>query len=200
MDKRRARANNRHRRRSRRARRQMSLPAGSLPAVWTWLALALVLWALLWSVRSAPWRQLHDGERLHVWLGSIVAVMLLRQIDATVAPGLTLHLLGATVLTLMFGLPLAIVALLAALAGGAAYAGTLGAALGPLALTTVLLPACVTEALRRAVGRWLPPICSSTCSATPSSAAPSPWPPPASPAPARRCWPAPATRWLRCCR
>lgn len=136
----------------------MSLPAGSLPEAWNWLALALTLWALGRCVRAAAWRQLHDdGERLHVWLGAIVAVMLLRQIDATVAPGLTLHLLGATVLTLMFGLPLAIVALLAALAGGAAYAGQLDAALGPLALTTVLLPACVTEALRRAVGRWLPP-------------------------------------------
>ena len=43
----------------------------------------------------------------HVWFGAIVVLSLLWSMKAGVKPGLTLHFLGATALTLMFGFRLA---------------------------------------------------------------------------------------------
>ena len=49
--------------------------------------------------------------QLNVWLGTIVVLMLVWSMKAGVRPGLNLHLLGATVFTLMFGRQLAIIGL-----------------------------------------------------------------------------------------
>jgi uncharacterized membrane protein len=86
----------------------MNLPDGLLPAAWLWLAHSLNLLLMLWALWRAPWRALLVDERLHVFLGTCVALMVLWQIKAGVSPGLNFHILGSTLLLLMFGAPLAL--------------------------------------------------------------------------------------------
>lgn len=78
---------------------------------WYWAA--WVVWVLLFahSLLRAPWGRLRDSEQLNVWLGMVVLLTLVWSLKAGVKPGLTLHLLGATVFTLSFGPFLAFVGL-----------------------------------------------------------------------------------------
>ncbi len=134
----------------------MNIPEGQLAAPWLWLGYALFLPLIAASVWRAPWARLSDGARLHLFLGTCVALMLLWTLRAGVAPGLSLHVLGATFLTLMFGWRLALLGLCIVLAG-ATLAGQSGLATYPLnALLLGALPVGVSEAVRRAAEHLLP--------------------------------------------
>jgi len=80
-------------------------------AGWYWAA--WVVWVPLFahSLWRAPWGRLRDSEQLNVWLGMVVLLTLVWSMKAGVKPGLTLHLLGATVFNLSFGPHLAFVGL-----------------------------------------------------------------------------------------
>ena len=95
----------------------MNLPDGLLDG--NWLLPAWFLWAVLavLAVWRAPWRRLADSARLNAFLGMIVALILLWHLKAGIKPGLSLHLLGATVFTLCFGWELAFVGLCLVLLG-----------------------------------------------------------------------------------
>lgn len=95
----------------------MNLPDGLLGDEWTALTWLLFLPLLVLSVWRSPWRLLGDSAHLNVWLGCIVTLTLLWSLQAGVKPGLSLHLLGASVLTLAFGPWLAFLALCLVLAG-----------------------------------------------------------------------------------
>ncbi len=95
----------------------MNLPASLLPAFVTWLANVLAVLLLGHCIRHAPWRRLGDADLLHLWLAGCVGLMLMWSIKAGIRPGLNFHLLGATLLTLMFGPRLAMVGLAVVLAG-----------------------------------------------------------------------------------
>lgn len=58
---------------------------------------------LLWAMLRMPWRRLYDNAFTHVFFGACVAVLVLWSVHAGVPPTLHFHLLGVTVLTLMFG-------------------------------------------------------------------------------------------------
>ncbi len=78
---------------------------------WYWAAWAVWLPLFARSLLRAPWALLRESEQLNVWLGMIVLLTLLWSLKAGVKPGLSLHLLGATVFTLSFGPHLAFVGL-----------------------------------------------------------------------------------------
>lgn len=63
---------------------------------------------LAWSMRIAPWRWIFMRQMLHLYLGATLTVSMLWHVRAQVEPTVTLHLIGATTLTLMFGWSLAI--------------------------------------------------------------------------------------------
>ncbi|MET0066789.1 MAG: energy-coupling factor ABC transporter permease [Candidatus Thiodiazotropha sp.] len=72
-----------------------------------WLAgLFVVTFAL--ALRYAPWRRLTEQGLLHVFLGAVVALIVLWHMRGQIQPGLSFHLLGVTVITLMFGWSFAI--------------------------------------------------------------------------------------------
>lgn len=89
----------------------MNLPDGLLDASWTIPAWFVFVLIAARALRRAPWRVLADSARLNAFLGLLVALLVLWHLQAGVKPGLTLHLLGATVLTLCFGWRLAFVGL-----------------------------------------------------------------------------------------
>lgn len=95
----------------------MNLPDALLPQSLLWPANLLAVALLGHCILRAPWRRLTQPALLHLWLAGCVGLMLLWSIKTGVRPGLNFHLLGATLLTLMFGPRLAIVALAVVLTG-----------------------------------------------------------------------------------
>jgi uncharacterized membrane protein len=117
----------------------LALPALSL----------LALGVLAGLARDADWRGLVAGGRLDVWLGASGVLMVLWRMRAGAQMGLDLHLAGATVAYLMFGLRLAGVALALAAAGSAVAAGRPWLGIGsewlaqgvvPLLASAILIP------------------------------------------------------------
>jgi uncharacterized membrane protein len=88
----------------------MNVPDSLLHTELIWAANALVLFIILYSLRYAPWRHLKHSDLQHVFLGFVVVLMFAWSASVGIKPGLNLHLLGTTMLSLMFGLRLALVA------------------------------------------------------------------------------------------
>ncbi|MEF8755529.1 MAG: energy-coupling factor ABC transporter permease [Accumulibacter sp.] len=134
----------------------MNLPDGLLDTGWVMVAWTLFVGATVIAARRAPWRVLLDSSRLNAFLAMIVALILLWQLQAGVKPGLSLHLLGATVFTLCFGWQLAFLGLSVVLLGV-----TLNGAAGwqAFALNAVLMAGVgvgVSHTAHRLVDRLLP--------------------------------------------
>ena len=139
----------------------MNLPDTLLGEGWYWAAWAVWLPLFLRSLVKAPWTTIRESEQLNVWLGMIVLLMLIWSLKAGVKPGLSLHLLGATVFTLSFGPHLAFVGLSLVLFGitlngeGGFFAYAINA------LLTVGVGVMLSQMLYRLVLRLLPRHCAS---------------------------------------
>lgn len=109
------------------------------------------------AVRRAPWRVLLDGARLNAFLALSVALLLLWQLKAGVKPGLSLHLLGATVFTLCFGWALAFVGLCLVLLGVSLNGAAGWEAFAVNALLMAGVGVGVSRVVHRLVDLALPP-------------------------------------------
>lgn len=89
----------------------MNLTDNLLGETWYWAAWLVWIPLFAHSVWRAPWKRLVDSEQSNLWLGLIVALVLLWTMKASAQEGLSLHLLGANVFTLVFGPHLALVGL-----------------------------------------------------------------------------------------
>ncbi|WP_291995698.1 energy-coupling factor ABC transporter permease [Candidatus Accumulibacter sp. ACC003] len=134
----------------------MNLPDGLLDGHWIVLSWVLFVGLALFAAWRAPWRVLADSTRLHAFLATIVALLLLWHLQAGVKPGLSLHLLGAGVFTLCFGWALAFIGLCLVLLGVGlnGFAGWQTFALNALLMAGVGV--AVSEVLHRLVDRLLP--------------------------------------------
>ena len=134
----------------------MDLLSIQIPPAWliaTW-AIALALLGLI--VLRAYWPLFTDPKDLNVFLGACLTVFLLWRIKAGVQPGLSLHLLGATALTLMFRPLLAMFAIAIVAAAVALWTGQYSAFAANW-LIMGAFPVTVSWLVHRAVSRWLPP-------------------------------------------
>lgn len=118
-----------------------------------WAGVAILL-ILAW--RSGDLARLKNDARLNLFLGFSVALMVMWQIRTGIQPGLSFHVLGASLAALMFGfwrawLAASLAALAAALTGKADLA-----TFGLDSLIFCALPAAVTYNLYRIVDRKLP--------------------------------------------
>ncbi len=95
----------------------MNIPDNLLGEVWYWAAWAVWIPLFAFSVWRAPWARLQDSEQINLWLGMIVMLTVIWSMKAGVKPGLSLHLLGATIFTLCFGRYLAFIGLSVVLSG-----------------------------------------------------------------------------------
>ncbi len=90
----------------------LHIPAQLLPTAVLWFANIVFGILLLASARKVSLKQLLANKpNQHVYFGALVALLLMWGIKAGVTPGLGFHHLGATLFTLMFGWPLALIGL-----------------------------------------------------------------------------------------
>lgn len=134
----------------------MNLPDGLLPAAWQYLGHVLYALVLAAAVVRAPWQRFRDSATVHVFLGTSVALMVLWSLKAGVLPGLNFHMLGASLLTLMFGWLLAVVAISLVLLAVTVQGMGGWEVFSVNALLMAALPAAVTWAVFRLTERWLP--------------------------------------------
>jgi uncharacterized membrane protein len=134
----------------------VNIPDILLGEAWYWAAWAVWIPLFAFSVFRAPWARFKDGEYFNVWLGMIVMLTVIWSMKAGVKPGLSMHLLGATLFTLCFGRQLAFVGLSIVLSGitlnGAA--GYFAYALNALFMAGFAV--LVSHAIFRLVARYLP--------------------------------------------
>lgn len=94
----------------------MEVDGSLFSATLRWWAGALYALALYYALRLAPWRLLR-GERLHVFLGACVCLVLLWSLRIPAMEGVHFHFLGVTSMTLIFGWSLAVIGSSLALLG-----------------------------------------------------------------------------------
>ncbi len=132
---------------------------------WLFLGAVAYGWVLVQAVRGAQWWRLRDPADLNVLLAATVGVMMIWLLNANFADdhlhfGLSLHLLGATLLTLMFGwafavLALGLILLLLTLVGSPSGSAALWTLPWDALLSTVV-PVALSYRLFRFVDRRLP--------------------------------------------
>jgi len=90
----------------------LHIPAELMPDSVLWLMNLLFLLVLTYAVKKVSFKKFLKNEpSQHVYFGAMVFLFLLWGLKAGVSPGLGFHHLGATLFTLMFGWPLAIIGL-----------------------------------------------------------------------------------------
>ncbi len=80
----------------------MDIPSNLLPDFYLWGGALLYLGVVLPALLTAPWRKLVDSEAQHVFFGTVVCLSLLWIIRGGIQDGLGFHLLGVTLMCLMF--------------------------------------------------------------------------------------------------
>ncbi|WP_260294558.1 energy-coupling factor ABC transporter permease [Sedimenticola hydrogenitrophicus] len=122
-----------------------------------WLCLLLYGIGLLLAMWAAPWRKLLSQRLLqHLFLGATVLLIGLWQMRAGISPGLSIHILGATLVALMFGWALAVVAMSLALLA-MVLVGHLGWDDFPVrGLLMILIPVLVSYGHHLLIRRLLP--------------------------------------------
>jgi len=131
------------------------LLSAQIPSAWLipmWLACALLLADV---VRNAGWRMLGDRRNLNVFFAATVVILGIWLIRTGVKPGLSFHMLGATLLTLMFRARFALLALALIIFANTLQAGEL-AAYPANFLVMAGLPVGVSWAVYRLVDGRLP--------------------------------------------
>ena len=99
----------------------MNIPANLLTDFVYWLAHLLYGLLLAWALYTAPWYKIRDRENLNIFLATTVGLLFIWMLKAGIQPGMTFHLLGGTLLMLMFGWQFALMAISLVLLAQAFY-------------------------------------------------------------------------------
>ncbi|WP_298219070.1 energy-coupling factor ABC transporter permease [Halothiobacillus sp.] len=126
----------------------MNVADGLISPDFLWLNWLLFVFLIGLGMYRSPWRALlHAPQRLNLIAASVAFLTMLWLFSASSLPGLSLHFLGLTVVTLLVGWPLALVCggmtlLMLALAGQLAFSGIgwdmLGMVVPPILITAVI--------------------------------------------------------------
>jgi len=134
----------------------MTIESSLLSTPLLWLAGLLYVLCVVAALRMAPWAKLRDPQQLHVFLGTVVVLLLLWHLRAGVQPGLSFHLLGLTAVTLMFGWSFAVIASSLALLGVAWNTGNGWDVFGVNAMVGGVVPVTLTQVLLVLIRWYLP--------------------------------------------
>lgn len=126
----------------------MSFSEGLLSSGWYWMSALVYLVALLFAVRAAPWQVIANNRVLqHMLFGATVLLLVLWSMRAGISPGLGIHFLGLTVMTLVFGWDLAVLASTVVLLGMVLIGKESWDSLFVQGVCYVLLPVATTYAI-----------------------------------------------------
>lgn len=134
----------------------MNPQSGAFSAAWQQALWGLWIVTLLPFVSKSAWAPLRQPARLNLWCAAIAVIFTLWCIRYSVKPGLMLHLIGATILMLMFGPRLAQLALYLVMAGVAATGIAAFDGYPANALLAGAVPVWLSWLLLRLIERRLP--------------------------------------------
>ncbi|MGB5259240.1 MAG: energy-coupling factor ABC transporter permease, partial [Gammaproteobacteria bacterium] len=134
----------------------MDIPADMFAEPYLWGAAVLYGLLLLAALLTAPWSKIRDSEALNVYLAAILAVSLLWVMQGGIQAGLHYHLLGMTLLCLMFEWQFALLAASLVMAFNTWHGGAGLEAYGLNMLLMGALPILSTRALLYVSQRHLP--------------------------------------------
>jgi len=135
----------------------LHIPAAMLPAALLWVGNILFMLCLVLASLRAPWISLlNKPANQHVFLGAVVILLTIWGIKAGISPGLGFHHLGATLFTLMFGWPLAVIGLSITLSASFLLQTSEWTALGVNGLLSIVIPVLVSHSILRLSHKWLP--------------------------------------------
>lgn len=135
----------------------MNITDGLLTGTWLWLLHALFVAGFAAACVTAPWSLLANNRGLqHLFFGVTVVLMVMWVMRAGISPGLSIHFLGVTALTLILGWDLAIlsatlVLIAMTLVGNESWQG-----FSANGVCLVIIPALLTHVIQQLVGRYLP--------------------------------------------
>lgn len=134
----------------------MDIPANLFPEIYLWAAAGLYGLLMLVALLSAPWSKIRDNEAQHIFLGTVVMLSLIWVMRGGIQDGLGFHLLGMTLMCLMFEWQFALVAasLVVAIATATGPAAWEAFAVNLLLMGAV--PVLFTRGVLYACQRWLP--------------------------------------------
>ncbi len=134
----------------------MDIPNGLLPGSYLIVAGILYALCLLAALLTAPWSKIADSEASNSYFGAILVIIVLWLMRGGIQPGLDYHLLGMTLLCLMFEWQFAIFAATVIVAV-TTWQGPAGwDVLGLNVLVMGIVPIVFTRMLLYACQRWLP--------------------------------------------
>ncbi len=135
----------------------LHIPAGLLPSPLLWLANVLMLVLIILALRSGSLKALLENRpNQHVYFGAMVALLLIWGLKAGISPGLGFHQLGATLFTLMFGWPLALLGMSVIMIASVLTQHNEILSLGINGLLSIAIPVFVSIGILRLSQKFLP--------------------------------------------
>ena len=135
----------------------LHIPANLLPVSLMWMGNILMLALVFIAIKKFSFTALLNNKpSQHVFFGAMVALLLMWKIKAGISPGLGFHHLGATMFTLMFGWPLALLGLSSIMLISALLQHSEVLSLGINGLLSVAIPVFVSYGILRLSQKRLP--------------------------------------------
>lgn len=135
----------------------MNLPAQLFANDWLLLANAAFALLLLRAARLAPWRALlNNTGTMNALIGLLFCTPVFWHLNAGIHAGFNFHLIGSTLFLLMFGWPVALIALTIVMLVTWLYSGMELITLGINGLLMLAVPMLFAEGLLRFARRNLP--------------------------------------------
>jgi uncharacterized membrane protein len=135
----------------------LHIPAGLMPNSVLWLMNLLFLLVLTFAVKKVSFKKFLKNEpSQHVYFGAMVFLFLLWGLKAGVSPGLGFHHLGATLFTLMFGWPLAIIGLSAIMFASVLLQHNELVSLGANGCLSIVIPVLTSYGVLKLSQKYLP--------------------------------------------
>jgi len=135
----------------------LHIPASLLPTPLMWLANIMMLALVFLAIKNFSFSALlNNRPSQHVFFGAMVALLLIWKIKAGISPGLGFHQLGATMFTLMFGWPLALLGLSTIMIASVLMQHNEVLSLGVNGLLSIAIPVFVSYGILRLSQKRLP--------------------------------------------
>lgn len=134
----------------------MHIEDGLLTSFWMILGWVIVLPVLLAALRKADWHDLQVHHTSWPFVFALIALVVVWSTRAGIYPGLNVHLLGAMILTLMFGPALALLGMASLVLLMTALGVGGWASLGVNLLVLSLVPVGTAYGILKVVEKYLP--------------------------------------------